>query len=170
MMNGVGRNQLLENIYIEHHAWLHGWLRKKLSCTELAADLMQDTFVRLMSSGTSHQLKQPRAYLLVVANRLLINTYRRKKIEEEVLQQFQVLMLEVEQRGPAEIFATRELLAHVILMLTEELDEKIRDAFFLSRLEGKTYKEVSVLLGVSQSSVKQYIAKAMLHFHSRIYD
>lgn len=35
----------------DHHHWLHGWLRRKLGCAQVAADLAHDTFVRLISSG-----------------------------------------------------------------------------------------------------------------------
>ncbi|OUR74384.1 RNA polymerase subunit sigma [Methylophaga sp. 41_12_T18] len=161
--------QLVEEIYSAHHGWLRGWIRKKLNCPEHAADLAHDTFLRLLSSEESLTLKQPRAYLLVVANRLLINRYRRKKVEDEVLRQVSVFIEQQDRRGPEEITSARQLLAQAIFLLTEDLAQKPRDAFLMARVEGLTYKQIARRLGVSESSVKQYIAKVMIHCHSRLY-
>ncbi|WP_312155700.1 sigma factor, partial [Pseudomonas sp.] len=38
----------LEVLYGTHRGWLHGWLRRSLGCSQQAADLAQDTFVRLL--------------------------------------------------------------------------------------------------------------------------
>ena len=32
-----------ERLYLEHHGWLLGWLRRRLECSETAADLAHDT-------------------------------------------------------------------------------------------------------------------------------
>ena len=42
-------------LYHDHRGWLRGWLYKRLECAELAADLAQDTFVRLLSSSSPKQ-------------------------------------------------------------------------------------------------------------------
>ena len=45
----------VEVLYNDHHHWLTGWLRRKLGCPDNAADLAQDTFIRVLSAG-----KRPR--------------------------------------------------------------------------------------------------------------
>ncbi|HDU1659061.1 TPA: RNA polymerase subunit sigma, partial [Klebsiella pneumoniae] len=40
---------------------------------------------------------------------------------------------------------------------------KTREAFLLSQLDGLTYSEIALKLGVSVSSVKKYVAKAIEH-------
>ncbi len=42
--------QEVGDLYAEHHQWLTGWIRRKLGCDESAADLTQDTFVRLLKN------------------------------------------------------------------------------------------------------------------------
>ncbi|WP_269147395.1 sigma factor, partial [Herbaspirillum lusitanum] len=39
----------MHSFYSSHHGWLFGWLRKKLGCTHNAADVAQDTFVRIIA-------------------------------------------------------------------------------------------------------------------------
>ncbi|MDH2051580.1 sigma factor [Achromobacter marplatensis] len=64
-------------LYRDHHSWLHGWLRLKLGDAHRAADLAQDTFVRLLSANSTSPsdtaLREPRAYLRTIANRLLVD-------------------------------------------------------------------------------------------------
>ncbi|WP_066737312.1 sigma factor [Cupriavidus sp. D384] len=40
----------IESLYCDHHSWLKGWLHRRLGSAEQAADLAQDTFVRLLNS------------------------------------------------------------------------------------------------------------------------
>ncbi|WP_312932016.1 sigma factor [Pseudomonas sp.] len=56
----------IQALYVEHHAWLQGWLWRRIGCRSDAADLTQDTFLRLFRPATApHEpdLRQPRAYL-----------------------------------------------------------------------------------------------------------
>jgi len=157
-------------IYTDHHGWLFNWLRGKLGCPDNAADLSHDTFLRLLMGAEPDSLREPRAFLLVVANRLLINRHRRARVEEDALRQVAVLVQQHDRRGPGETAEACELLAQVMLLLTEELAEKPRRAFLMARLDGLSYHEIAARLNVSESSVKQYLAKALAHCHARLYD
>jgi len=157
-------------LYEAHHGWLLRWLQRKLACPHDAADLSHDTFLRLLADHRSAELREPRAYLLVIANRLLINRHRRRKVEQEALRQVAVLLQRRERRGPAETVVARDLLAQVLLMLSEELPEKPRRAFLMARVDGMSYRAIARRLEVSESSVKQYLAKALAHCHARLYD
>lgn len=156
-------------LYRNHHGWLLGWLRKKLRCPQDAADLAHDAFLRVLSGSDISVLKEPRAYLLVVANRLLINRYNRLEIEAEALQQVAVLMADLEERDPESVVAIRQLLAKVLGLLTDELPKPVRQAFLFARVDGLSYAEIALQLKVSESSVKQYLAKALAHCHARLF-
>nr|WP_301271447.1 sigma-70 family RNA polymerase sigma factor [Pseudomonas mandelii] len=160
----------LSELYRGHHGWLFGWLRKKLGCPDNAADLAHDTFVKLLGLDALPTLQEPRAYLLVAANRLLINQYHRRRVEEETLRSMVVLLDQQAQQGPEQIIAVRQLLGKVLLLLLEELEEKPRQAFLMARVDGCSYAEIARHLQVSESSVKQYLAKSLAHCHARLFD
>jgi len=71
----------VQALYSDHHGWLQGWLRKKLGNAFDAADLAQDTFVRVLRAPGLDRVEEPRAYLTTVARNLLINHVRRRAIE-----------------------------------------------------------------------------------------
>ena len=64
----------VRDLYSDHHNWLQRWLGGKLGCSDRAADLMHDTFLRLLTRGEYTPLKQPRAYLQTIAKRVLMIT------------------------------------------------------------------------------------------------
>jgi len=160
----------VSRIYADHQGWLVGWLKRRLGCPDDAADLSQDTFIRLLNGEDPARLREPRAYLLVIANRLLINFTRRRRVERDALAQVALLLDREDRRGPATTAAARDLLAQVLLLLTEELPEKPRRAFLMARVDGLGYRAIAARLGVSESSVKQYLAKALARCHERLYD
>lgn len=150
----------VESLYLAHHGWLQGWLRKRLGNAADAADLAQDTFLRLLSNapGERLDLKAPRAYLATIANRLSINLYRRRSLEQAYLA---ALAQTPEGLAPS--------LEHQALVL-EALDEidqvlallptKTRQAFLMAQLEGYTQEEIASRLNLSVRSVQRYLALA----------
>lgn len=149
-------------LYVDHHSWLQNWLYRRIRCRSDAADLAQDTFLRLFR--TSHSplapdLRQPRAYLATLARRLMLNLHRRRSVEEAWLQTLadcpQQTALSVEEQ-----WLIREALQAVDTLL-HGLPSEVRRAFLLSQLEGHTYAEIAQMLNVTVRTVQRYLTKAM---------
>jgi len=155
----------LAELYGDHHGWLVRWLRQRLGCSSQAADLAQDTFVRLLlseQSGTRRtQAHNPRPFLATVARRVMIDSLRRKALEQRYLdalaEQGEALALSEEDK-----LVLVDLLQSVDAML-DGLGRKVKRAFLLSQLQGLGYKEIAADLGVSVSAVTKYVAKAAEH-------
>nr|WP_320167387.1 sigma-70 family RNA polymerase sigma factor [uncultured Methylophaga sp.] len=138
-----------------------GWLRKKIGCSFDAADLMQDTFSKILQKDDLGSIKEPRAYLTTVAHGLMVNHVRRKDIERAYLDALEN-MPEVDVPSPESLNIMVETLAKIDEML-DGLPERVRSAFLWCQLEGLSHAEIASRLSVSVSSVRQYIAKALLH-------
>lgn len=151
----------VESLYKDHHRWLHGWLRRKLGGQDMAADLAHDTFVRVLSaqrSGSNEVLREARAYLTTIAQRLLINQVRRQALEQAWLD---TLALLPEAQAPSEErrAVVLETLQRIDAMLNG-LPHKVREAFLLVQLDGLAYADVAAQLGVTTRSIKRYMAQA----------
>lgn len=72
-------------LYTDHHGWLQGWLRRRLGDMHQAADLAHDTFMRLLARDEPVAMREPRAFLTTVAQRVLSNHYRRQQLERAYL-------------------------------------------------------------------------------------
>lgn len=148
-------------LYGDHHPWLLGWLRRKLGGSDHAADLAHDTFVRVLAAQAEQRalaLREPRAYLTTVARNLLINHVQRLSLErawqEAIAQLPEPLAPSPEQR-----LLVLETLHQIDAML-DGLPAKAREAFLLSQLDGLTYAQVAQQLGVTERTVKRYMAQA----------
>ena len=76
----------IEYLYGEHHGWLKGWLRTRTGNSADAADLAQDTFVRMLTLRQLPVLREPRHYLATIARGLLIDKARRQTLERAYLE------------------------------------------------------------------------------------
>lgn len=156
------KEQTLHDLYRDHRGWLEGWLRRRMGSACDAADLSQDTFLRLLASSQRiADLQEPRAYLLTVGKRLLSNFYQRRSLEQAYLNALASLP---EEYVPSP--EQRWLLLETLQALDELLDglpRAVRRAFLWSQLEGLTYQQIAERLKVSERTIKRYMAQAYEH-------
>ena len=154
------RDQVGE-FYSHHHGWLRGWLCKRVGCHELAADLAQDTFLRLLAkSQLPADLPSAKHYLRTVANGLCIDMWRRKSVEQAWLDTLASRPEDVEL-SPEDQLIIVETLCEIDEMLSR-LPANVANAFIWSQIDGLTYKQIAMQLSVSERTVKNYMSKAML--------
>ncbi|WP_430689469.1 ferric citrate uptake sigma factor FecI [Klebsiella variicola] len=151
----------LESLYGAHHGWLKSWLTRRLQSTFDADDIAQDTFLRVMGSETLSTIRDPRSFLCSIAKRVMVDLFRRNALEKAYLEML-ALMPEKLVPSPEERESQLETLQLIDEML-DGLSGKTREAFLLSQLEGLTYSDIAQKLGVSASSVKKYVARAVEH-------
>lgn len=154
-------SEIVSELYRSHNSWLQGWLRQKLGNTHDAADLMHDTFSRILQKNDLFTINDPRAFLTTIAHGVLVNHLRRKDLEKAYLNIFSQ-MPDAEAPSIEDISILIETLMQIDAML-DGLSEKVRNAFLWFQLDGLTHAEIAARLEVSVSSVRQYIAKALMH-------
>ena len=149
-------------LYNDHHCWLRGWLHKKLGCTEQAADIVQDTFLRVLQKRKKNDvlpdMHNPRAYLTTVAGRLMYDLFRRQALEKAYLDALVGLPEQV-AHSPEELHQVYQVLCELDEVL-DGLKPIVRKVFLLSQLQGLTYTAIAQQLSVCERSVKRYMATA----------
>lgn len=146
-------------LFRSHYAWLCSRLYRHLDSRAHAEDIAADTFVQLLSALDGAPIRQPRALLTTIAQRLMYQLWRRRDLERAYLdaldsdQAFSVA-------SPENLAQTREALQAVDQWLSG-LPAKVRATFLLSRLNGLTYPAIAAELGISQRSVSDYMARAL---------
>ncbi|WP_028695946.1 sigma-70 family RNA polymerase sigma factor [Pseudomonas cremoricolorata] len=158
-MSDATERLALQRLYSDHHGWLHRWLRGKLGCREQAADLAQDTFVRVMTQRRFDELRQPRAYLTTVARSLLVDLYRRRSLEQAYLAALaaQPEALDISPQ-------TRSIILETLLLIDTMLDglcPRAREIFLLAQLDGLSFVEIGRRLGLSSNTVRKHFIRAM---------
>lgn len=150
----------VQTLYAAHHSWLVARLRRKLGCAWDAADLAQSTFVRVLTARglPLGEVREPRAYLTTIAQRLLSNHLRRRQIENAYMQALASLPEPVAPPPEAQLMVLETLVA--IDRLLGGLPVVARKAFLLWRLEDLTQEEIAAELGISRTSVRRHLAHA----------
>ena len=157
----------VDDLYRDHHGWLQSWLRKRLGDQEQAADLAQDTFVRLLVSGRLPGVQEGRSYLAQIARNLIIDQWRRQRIEQAYLDSIAHLS-EQEIPSPESQALIVETLLEISTML-ERMPKNVRTAFLLSQFEGMGYQQIAEYLGVTVSSVQKYMTRAIRACYQVLY-
>lgn len=147
----------LSALYSDHHGWLQQWLRRRLGDHSAAEDLVQDTFLSVMS-GPLNDVREPRPFLATIARRLLIHRQRRATLEAAYLS---ALAAQPQQFAPApeDHLAALQVLQALDRALNG-LPRAVRQAFLLAHIELLSYAEIAQRLNVSASSIKQYLTRA----------
>lgn len=150
----------INQLYTEHHSWLYGWLSKRLGNQDDAADLVQETFIRLLQKQDQYQHYQPRALLTTIAKNLANSWWQRKQIEQAYY--------EALQSGDYHYYPSPEqewIAIQTLMELQDVLNSlKIREkqVFMLSQIEGLTYAQIAEQLHISVITVKRDMHSAML--------
>ena len=162
-MSATASPDPLHELYASHHGWLHGWLRRKLGCPEHAADVAQDTFLRLIASRNALlALREPRAWLTTTANRLIIDQARRQAVEQAWLRELSALTDPLAGfASPEDSLLAAEALAHIASAL-DHVPPKAGEAFLLHYLDGLTHAEIGDHLGVSPRMVRKYLVQCLV--------
>ncbi|WNO10807.1 RNA polymerase sigma factor [Teredinibacter sp. KSP-S5-2] len=123
-----------------------------------AEEVVQDAFQRVLKLGNISELDNPKAYLYQTAANLALNRIRKINRHREYLanqnpdQSYDL--------SPERSTTARKDLEKVENSI-ERLPEKYRRTFLLSRVDGKSYKEISLELNIAESTVEKHIIKAL---------
>lgn len=153
----------LVSAFQEHYADLLAFLARRMGNVEKAADVAQDTYLRLASLSDTAHILEPRAFVFRVAGNLAIDRLRQE-------QRRAALHIDDSDShdccdplaSPEKRFLAVEAVEQLDKALAQ-LPSKARLALLLSRIEGLTHAQIAVRLGVSESMVGKYIVQAMRH-------
>ena len=153
-------SQQFNQLYKAHYAWVYAWLYKKLGNSADAADIAQDTFLRVLAKTEAVDIRYPRAYLSKIAASLSCNFFHRKSIERAYLE---VLAQQPDRDSPSpeQQLMIIETLTEVIHLLFG-LPESIRDSFIYAQLERLNHQQIADKLNISVSTVKRNIQRAYI--------
>lgn len=158
----------LQRLFQDYAREINRFLRRRGHNAETAADLTQDTFVRVMTATQQANHGNPRAYLHQIARNLSVDLYRREKTVDMVhLVDEDWRSLADSTPSPETILYDRQRLM-IIEEALQELPEQTRKAFEMHRLGEKTISEVATDLNLSISRTWTLIKRAYLHLRQRL--
>ena len=147
-------------LFLLHQKDLMQFLTYKVRCAETAADLTQETYLRIAHHPDAGNIENMRAYLFRIANNLALDylrsqTPQNKRDAGPVTEDF--ICLQPEPDAALSDHQQLEFLEQIIY----DLPPKCRAVFLMSRVEGKSYTEISDELAISPRTVESHMRKAL---------
>jgi|SRR5689334_65456 len=121
--------------------------------THDAEDVVQETFLKLYSSGVWEQMNDERAFLARTSWRLAVDKLRKVRVSAAELD------LPSAAPGPLEVLirADRDAMVH---RLVDGLPEELRHTLALSTVEELNSREIAEVLGISEGTVRTRLMRA----------
>ena len=160
------RNSIeLKTIYELYYSELCIKAAKILGNNQDAEDVVQEVIIEFWNKRSEISIENPRAYLYrSVYNRSLNLLKKNIKLNSEEIIEFENFPLE---SSIVETLEEKELHAKIEKAI-QELPEKTRAVFVLSRFEDKTYKEIAEDLDISIKTVESQISAALKLLRKKI--
>ncbi|QHT67149.1 RNA polymerase sigma-70 factor [Rhodocytophaga rosea] len=166
-----GSEEAFEAIYVLYHNKIYRLALKFVKSEELAKEVLQDIFVKVWEhKHTINKDLSFSAFIFKIAHNHIFNLLKRASKEVSIKKQIIAAAEIASNQTEDEFFAAEyeSLAIHAI----DQLPPQRKLIFQLCRLEGKTYEEVSYALGISKSTVRDHMVKAIkfikeyLHAHT----
>lgn len=153
-----------------HYKELVAFVRQKVNCPVLAADIVQETYLRLASGSTPAHIENPRAFLYrAVGNRAIDHIRREKTRSKYVLTGLLPDNVSDGQPTAERAVAAKQKIT-LLLRIVDELPPRCREVFLLRKIEGLDQAEIARKLGISPNMVAKHVRKALLHCTVRLRD
>ncbi len=155
-----GDHRAFETIYLSCADSIRGFFRMILRNDAVAEELCQDLFVRIWEN---RHLVNPelnfRSYIRRAAKSSAMNYLRHRQVAEKYTS-FRLNMDNRPDNAPDEQLMASELQLLIALAL-DKMPEQRRRVFRMSRVEGLPYTTIAESLGMSESTVRVHLFKAL---------
>ena len=153
----------VEPLYTELHDDLLAFFRRRVESPEVAEDLAQDTFLKLLGRlEKGDSVANVQAYLFRLARNILIDHYRRRKESSPPPE----LPDDTEERERDE--ETRRDIAGWMRRFISYLPSPYRETLLLSEIRELRYAEIASQLGVTVGTVKSRVHRGRELLHQRL--
>lgn len=147
------------------------FLTRRLNCSDTAAEITHETYIRFCQAGNVTPINNARALAYRIAINLA-NDYQRKikvrnQFNVDIKPDFSADTYPSEMPGPEQIVMAQQRLEALQVALGE-LDIECRTAFLLQSIDGLTHYEIAARLGISRIKVYRHLTKALVHLARRV--
>lgn len=165
-MPTVGESQLLD-AFLRYQSEIRQFLARKVGCVDSAADLTQETYLRIAHYSAAGEIANQRAFVFRVADNLALDHLRGRARQEQRDGGLVDEDIACRQPQPDSMLEGQQQM-ELFEKLIYDLPPQCRTVFLLCRVEGKRYSEIAAELGISARTVEAHMHKALKLLKDRI--
>ena len=147
----------------KHYEEIKAFIRRKVGCADLAADVAQDAWVKLATATPAQPVDNPRAYLYRVASNMAVDSLRQTQSAQRRLSPDPIPeTLAGDEPAADDAVLQRQRLA-LLRAAVNELPPRCREVFLLHRFAGLSHADIAARLGITVSMVEKHMRRALAH-------
>jgi RNA polymerase sigma-70 factor (ECF subfamily) len=151
--------------YMEHLQHATNFAYYKCGNTDAALDYVQDAFSKIWENCASIDFTKAKTYLFTTINNLFLNVIKHNKVVMDYAKE--APYIDTNNESPEYILEEEEF-KQKLQNAIADLSDIQREVFLLNRIEGKKYREIAELLGLSQKAVEKRISGALKVLREKI--
>jgi len=156
-INSLCQEHTFSKVFRSYSTTLFNYLYYKSGDENQAQDLVQDAFMKLWQNCSSVSLDTAKGYVFKTANNKMLNLYQHNKVKLK----FKNLDHKGHTNESPEFLMLEKEQFQQINKAIDDLPEKQRTVFLLSRIDKKTYREIAEIIGISKQGVEKRIYLAL---------
>lgn len=158
----------IEQLYREHQSVLVRWLARLVRCEETAADLAQESYLRMAGIADRQVIVHPRAFLFQTARNLALDHLRKLDTRRGLMEPLDDTLDCPSDAPSAEQTVLDRQRVALFKQALAALPPRCREVFLLHRLHHVTYEDIARRLGISESAVEKHIMRALMRLRQAI--
>lgn len=165
----AGDQRAYESLFRAHYAALCGFAHKLLGDRDMAEEVVQNIYVQLWEKRDSIGVAtSAKSYLYTATRNACLNHLDHLKVRNRFAEAVQAMPVAQADDAAAEL-ELQELQARLHHAI-DQLPERCREVFVLSRFESLKYDEIAQRLAISPRTVEVQIGKALKFLRDHLRD
>ncbi|MFS4493671.1 RNA polymerase sigma factor [Maribacter sp. 2308TA10-17] len=155
--------QVFSNIFKTNSKTVFNYIYYKFGNEEKSYDAVQEAFVKLWENCAKVSPEKAKSYVYTVANNLYLNVIKAEKVRLKYADK----TLKTTHETPEYLMEESEFKTKLDKALND-LPENQRITFLLNRIDGKKYKEIAEMEGVSLKAIEKRMHLALKTLREKI--
>ncbi len=161
--NSVCEESVFSNIFKTNSKTVFSYIYYKFGNEEKAHDAVQEAFVKLWENCAKVPPAKAKSFVYTVANNLYLNVIKAEKVRLKYADK----SLKSSNETP-EFLMEEEEFRRKLENALDSLPENQRITFLLNRIDGKKYKEIAEMEGVSVKAIEKRMHLALKSLRAKI--
>jgi RNA polymerase sigma factor (sigma-70 family) len=158
---------VLRDLAVADYSALDQRLTRRLGSADLAADVLQETYLRLAQTDRVGSVRSPKAYLFRIAVNIASDR-RRAESRRLTTDEVDILLSVPDDQPDAERVIESRSEINLLKRAIAELPERRRRVLLWSRVEGLHHREIAKRIGVTVRTVETDLKQALEHCAQRL--
>jgi len=162
-IDNVCEDQVFSTIFKDNSKTVFNYIYYKFGNEEKAHDAVQEAFTKLWENCLKVSPQKAKSYVYSVANNVYLNVIKAGKVRLKYADK----TLKTVNESPEFLLEEKEFKAKLDKAL-DDLPENQRTTFLLNRIDGKKYREIAEMEGVSVKAIEKRMHLALKTLREQI--